>query len=78
MERKALACYWGILHFKFYLWGLTFVVRTDHKPLAYMFSVKGSSSSTQRIANWRLGLEVYNFRVEYVQDSKNLVADYLS
>mgnify|MGYP002804947107 CR=1 FL=1 len=40
--------------------------------------MKGSPSSTPRIAKWRLGLEGYNFRIEFVQGCKNVIADYLS
>ncbi|KAJ1170018.1 hypothetical protein NDU88_001899 [Pleurodeles waltl] len=79
IEREALACCWGINHFKFNLWGLPFKLRTDHKPLTYIF--KGGrgleGGITPRISKWLLSVLSYNFVVQFVKGSKNVVADYL-
>ncbi|KAJ1095977.1 hypothetical protein NDU88_001126 [Pleurodeles waltl] len=78
IEREALACMWAVKHFKFYLWGLPFVVRTDHKPLVQIFSPKKNEELTPRIRRWAEGLMEYNFVVEYVPGPRNIVADFLS
>ncbi|KAJ1211759.1 hypothetical protein NDU88_007115, partial [Pleurodeles waltl] len=63
IEREALVVFWAVKHFKFFLWGTQFILRTDHKPLVYVFSTKGFSNSTPRIARWILGLENFCFNV---------------
>ncbi|KAJ1173097.1 hypothetical protein NDU88_004938, partial [Pleurodeles waltl] len=78
IEREALACSWAIKHFKFYLWGLPFVVRTDHKPLIQIFSSKKNEDLSPRIKRWVEGLLDYNFQVEYIPGTRNCVADFLS
>ncbi|KAJ1208272.1 hypothetical protein NDU88_003658 [Pleurodeles waltl] len=78
IEREALACMWAVKHFRFYLWGLPFVVRTDHRPLVQIFSSKKGEELTPRIKRWVEGLMEYNFTVEYVPGPKNIVADFLS
>ncbi|KAJ1184493.1 hypothetical protein NDU88_001299 [Pleurodeles waltl] len=78
IEREALACFWAINHFKFFLWGLPFLVRTDHKPLISLFTVKGKDHATPRIAKWIMGLEGFNFDMQYVPGKRNILADCLS
>lgn len=80
IEKEALAYCWGIRHFKYFVWGLSFRVRTDHKPLVHLFKGgKGLESSvTPRISRWMLSVLEYNFEVEYVRGSRNVVADCLS
>ncbi|KAJ1136943.1 hypothetical protein NDU88_003356 [Pleurodeles waltl] len=78
IERETLACFWAIIHFKFLLWGLPCTIKTDHKPLINVFTTQGRERATPRIAKWLLGLEGYNFKVEYVPGDKNNIADFLS
>lgn len=37
IERDTLACCWGINRFRFYVCEIPFKLRTDHKPLTYIF-----------------------------------------
>ncbi|KAJ1156154.1 hypothetical protein NDU88_008878 [Pleurodeles waltl] len=80
IEREALACCWGINHFRFYLWGIPFKLRTDHKPLTYIF--KGGrgleGNVTPRVSRWLLSVMEKTFDVEFVKGSRIVVADYLS
>lgn len=78
VEKEALACSLASRHFIFFLWGIPFTVLSDHKPLTYVFTTKGSNRTTPRISKWILGLQSYNFRVEYVPGKQNVVADFLS
>lgn len=75
IEKELLAIVWAIKHFRPYLYGRTFIIRTDHKPLIYLFSMKDPSS---RLLKLRLLLEEYNFNVEYVKGSDNTPADAMS
>lgn len=75
IEKELLAIVWAVKHFRPYLYGQKFLVRTDHKPLIYLFGMKDPSS---RLMKFRLVLEEYNFDVEYVKGSDNAAADALS
>ena len=75
-EREALAVYWGIVHFHLYVYGSTFQVVTDHKPLVPMFN-KPMLSPPLRIERWLLKLQEYDFQVRYEKGVDN-PADYMS
>ena len=63
------------MHFKHYLYGTKFTVKTDHRPLVYLFGMKNPSSKLTRM---RLDLEEFDFTVEFVKAKQNVVADALS
>jgi hypothetical protein len=50
-------------------------VKSDHRPLVYLFSMKNPSSKLTRM---RLDLEEFDFHVEYIQGKNNTGADALS
>lgn len=63
------------MHFKPYLYGRKFVVRTDHRPLIYLFGMKNPSSKLVRM---RMDLEEFQFNIEYIPGKSNVTADALS
>ena len=65
----------GIQEVSFYLYGVPFVLQTDHEPLKYMNSAKFANG---RLMHWAMFLQSYNFRVEAIKGSENVGADYLS
>ena len=75
VERESLAIYFGIQRFKLYLYGLSFEVITDHKPLVSLFSP--NAKPPPRIERWIMRLAPFTFHVTYQAGSKNS-ADYLS
>lgn len=75
IEKELLAIVWAVKHFRPYLYGRRFIIRTDHKPLVYLFNMRDPSS---RLLKFRLALEEYDFTVEYVRGKENAVADALS
>ena len=75
IEQELTAIHWAIMHFRPYLYGTHFLVKTDHRPLTYLFSMKNPSSKLTRI---RLDLEEFDFVVEYLRGKENFVADALS
>lgn len=75
IERELIAIHWGIKHFRPYLYGTPFLVKSDHRPLSYLFSLKDPTSKLSRI---RLDLAEYNFTVEYLKGKHNVCADALS
>lgn len=75
IEKELLAIVWAIKYFRPYLYGRHFKIKTDHKPLIYLFNMKDPSS---RLTKFRLLLEEYDFTVEYIKGKENIVADALS
>ncbi|KAK9722049.1 Integrase zinc binding domain [Popillia japonica] len=75
IEKELTAIHWAVNHFRPYLWNQSFLIRSDHRPLVYLFSMKDPSSKLTRM---RLSLEEFNFTVEYIKGNKNTGADALS
>lgn len=75
IEKELTAIHWAIDYFKPYVYGRKFKIRTDHRPLTYLFGMKNPSSKLTRM---RLDLEEYDFELEYIKGKSNVVADALS
>ena len=65
----------GIKRFHLYLYGVPFVLQTDHEPLKYRNSAKYTNARLMRCA---MLLQSYSFKVEAIKGSENVGADYLS
>lgn len=74
-EKECLAIVWAVKVLRPYLYGQEFIIRTDHKPLKWLFNVKDPGS---RLVRWRLKLEEYSYSIEYKKGLDNVVADHLS
>lgn len=75
IEKELAAIHWAILYFKPYVYGRHFKIKTDHRPLVYLFSLKNPTSKLNRM---RLEIEEFDFEVVYVPGKQNSVADALS
>jgi len=75
IEQELAAIHWGINFFKPYVYGTKFLVKSDHKPLTYLFSMKNASPKLTRM---RLDLEEFDFEIEYIRGKDNCGADALS
>lgn len=75
IEKELLAIVWAIKYFRPYLYGRSFRIITDHRPLIYLFNMSNPSS---RLTKFRLCLEEYDFTVEYLKGKENAAADALS
>ena len=74
-EKELLAIVWGMRYFRPYLYGRTFTVVADHKPLTWIMIIKDPGS---RLLRWRIRLEEYDYEVVYRKGALNTNADALS
>lgn len=75
IEKQLLAVHFAIMQLRPYIYGRRFIVKSDHKPLIYLYNLKNPSSRLSRI---RLDLEEYDFEIQYVRGRDNVIADALS
>lgn len=75
IERECLAIVWTLDKLSRYLWGQSFVLQTDHKPLTFLCS---SSFKNSRIMRWSLALQEFSFEIRPIAGEKNQWADLLS
>lgn len=75
IEQELIAMHWAIKYFRPYIYGMKFLVRSDHRPLTYLFALKDPNSRLTRI---RLDLSEFDFVVEHIKGKLNVGADALS
>ena len=75
IERECLAIVWAVQKFLRFLWGVRFVLQTDHRPLTFL---RTSEFKNGRILRWALSLQEFTFDVEPIPGSANIFADLLS
>ena len=80
LDREGLAIIFGVRKFEKFLRGRKFILRTDHKPLVHIFNPNKNipSLSNARLTRWSIILGSFNFDLEHISGSKNIIADYLS
>jgi len=75
IEKEAYAIVYALEKLNYYLNGATFVIKTDHKPLQYLFEADWTN---KKIQQWALKLSGYNCKIEYLAGRENTCADLLS
>lgn len=75
IEKELLAIVWATKYFRPYLFGKSFTIVTDHKPLTWLFSLKEPNS---KLVRWRLKLEEFDYSIQYKKGIQNSNADALS
>ena len=75
IEKECLALVWAVDHFQRYLYGVNFVVQTDHSPLQHLEKLKSTSG---RVTRWALLLQPYQFQIQAIPGKDNVAADLLS
>ena len=77
IELEALAVSWAIEKFHHYLYGHSFTLETDQKPLVSILghSLLEASKTMQRLL---MKTVPYHFDVKYIKGSTNVIADCLS
>ena len=67
LEKEDLACIFGVKKFHDYLFGQSFEILTDHKPLLGLFKEdRGTSQqASARIKSWSLFLSRYEYTLKF-------------
>ncbi|MCA9766889.1 MAG: hypothetical protein KC455_10785, partial [Carnobacterium sp.] len=73
-DQELLAVVSALEHFRPYLIGRKFKLRTDHKALIYLWNAKDQKT---RLFRWALILQEYDFTIEYLKGEENF-ADIVS
>jgi len=74
-ERELAAIRWGLRTFRPFLFGIPFVLYTDHKPLLYLNNMANDNSRLARTMN---ELAEYDFLIKYCPGPENVPADVMS
>lgn len=80
LDKEALAIMYGVQKHHQYIYGRSFTLKTDHKPLVFIFGPKGGIPQTaaSRLQRWAAKLAAYDFKIKYVASKCNGNADALS
>lgn len=80
IEKEALSIVFGVKKYHRFLYGRSFVLQTDHKPLLTIFGGKKGipTHTANRLRRWGVTLLNYHFRMEYVKSKEHGHADGLS
>lgn len=74
-EKELAAIVWAVKHFRPYIYGTKFQLRTDHKALIWLRQKKDLN---RKLLHMKLELEEYEFDVTYKKGTLNRNADALS
>ena len=80
LEKEGLACIFGVKRFHSYLYGRSFDLVTDHKPLLALMSEYRSTSpqASARVKRWSLLLSAYGYKLQFRGTQSHQNADALS
>ena len=80
LDKEGLAIVFGVKRFHQYLFGRSFTIKSDHRPLQYLFSeTRGIPTlASARIQCWALTLSAYDYQINYKEGSRHANADLLS
>lgn len=80
IEKEALALVFGVKRFHYYLYGRTFVLVTDHKPLHTILGPKTGipTIAAARLQRWAVLLSAYTYTLKFKSSAENADSDCLS
>lgn len=80
IDREGLAVVFGVKKFHQFLYGRTFTLVTDHKPLTTLFASDRQipQMASARIQRWALTLAAYQYEIQYKKGVLHSNADALS
>ena len=75
IEKECLAIVWALKQFRIYLYGMPFVIETDHKPLIWLQKMKDTN---QRLTRWAITVQQYQYEIRHRPGVQHGNADGLS
>ena len=80
LEKEGLAIVFAVKRFHQFVYGRSFTIISDHKPLQSLFNeTKGILSlASARIQRWALTLSAYDYQIKFKAGTENANADLLS
>ena len=79
IEKEAQAIIEAIRHWRHFLTGRHFTLRTDQKSVSYMFDQRNRGKiKNDKIMRWRIELACYSFDIVYRPGKENVLPDALS
>ena len=76
-KKELLGMVYAINHFRYYLYGKKFIVRTDHRALEWLLKTRAQNAPSL-LYRWQDVLSEYDFHIEYVPGSRMGHVDGLS
>ena len=73
-EKEAYAIFYAVRKLDHLLRDIYFVLRTDHKNLVYL----NEKDASAKIKRWKLLIQEYNFDIERIAGTLNIIADAFS
>ena len=73
-EKEAYAIFYAVRRWDHLLRDIYFVLRTDHKNLVYL----NEKDASAKIKRWKLLIQEYNFDIEHIAGTLNIIADAFS
>ena len=73
IEQEGYGIFYSVQKFAYYLRGTCFIIQTDHNNLRWM-----EASQVPKIIRWRVYLQSFDFLIEHIAGTRNVVADALS
>ena len=80
IEREALAIIFAVRRFHQYVYGRSFTLVTDHRPLCKILGEKEGIPplAAARMQRWALLLSAYQYKIQHIPGSQNHCADCMS
>ena len=75
IDRELAALRWAVKSFRTFLYGVEFIIKTDHRPLVYLHNMRLVDA---RLARTLEDIADFNFTIEYIPGKANVIADALS
>ena len=75
LTKEAYAIYMSVKKLAFYLTDANVLLKSDHLPLEKFLQ---KNTLNNKVNNWAMELEAFNFRFEHVSGKANILADMLS
>jgi hypothetical protein len=72
-QKEAYAIYYALCKLEHLLLDREFIIHTDHKNLTYV-----NDSVNAMVVRWKLYLQEYTFKIQYIKGTDNVVADNFS